>query len=215
MATSSGQFVCTDPLAPPPPVLLPPWLSNSTSGVPVRPSSPSVTLSLSPSVVPPPPPGAAWLQPDRAATDDKNPVSNSLPCLGMVPPPPSREKAAVVSELLECCKELEEMQRAWAVHKKEAAWRLRRVELQAESEKACKRREKMEAIEAKVKALKEEQKATLDRIEAEYREQLAGLRRDAEAKEQKLAEQWAAKHSRLTMFLEQMGCQSKFVEPNC
>ena len=120
-----------------------------------------------------------------------------------------------MSELAECCRELDEGHRAWAAHKKEAAWRLRRVELQLESEKACRRREKMEEIEAKVKALKEEQKAALERIEAEYREQLAGLRRDAEAKEQKLAEQWAAKHMRLTKFLEQMGCRPpRLAEPN-
>ena len=63
-------------------------------------------------------------------------------------------------------------------------------------------------------ALREEQTAALDRIEAEYREQLAGLRRDAESKEQKLAEQWAAKHLQLTKFLEQVGCRSRLTEPN-
>ncbi|PHT72185.1 hypothetical protein T459_22970 [Capsicum annuum] len=56
-------------------------------------------------------------------------------------------------------------------------------------------------------ALREEKRATLDSIEAEYKEQLAGLRRDAEAEEQKLAEQWAYKHLCLAKFLEQMGCQ--------
>ncbi|KAL3536403.1 hypothetical protein ACH5RR_004864 [Cinchona calisaya] len=209
MATSNGQFVCTDPPAPSAPNLLPPWLSNSITVVPVRPPSPSVTLSLSPSVVPPAP-GVPWLQHDRAP-ENNTPVSNSLTYCGIVPP---HGEKALISELMECCKELEEKHCAWAAHKKEAAWRLRRVELQLESEKACKRREKMEEIEAKVKALREEQKASLDGIEAEYREQLAGLKRDAEAKEQKLAEQWATKHSRLTMFLEQMGCQTNFTEPN-
>lgn len=120
----------------------------------------------------------------------------------------------VMSELVECCKELEEVHYTLAAHKKEAAWRLSRVELQLESEKACRRREKMEEIEAKSKALREEQAAALERIEAEYKEQLAGLRRDAEAKEQKLAEQWAAKHLRLTKFLEQFGCRSRLAEPN-
>ena len=70
----------------------------------------------------------------------------------------------------------------------------------------------MEEIEAKVKALREEQKVGLDRIEAEYREQLVGLRRDAEAKEQKLAEQWASKHLRLTKFLEQTGCRPRHAD---
>lgn len=209
MATSNGQFVRTDPPAPSVPTLLPPWISNSTATMPVSPLAPSVTLTLSPSVVLPSP-GVAWLQPDRA-TDNIAPISNSLPSCGIVPPFGDK---ALVSVLLECCKELEEKHCAWAAHKKEAAWRLRRVELQLESEKAWKMREKMEEIDAKVKALREEQKATLDRIEVEYREQLAGLRRDAEGKEKKLAEQWAAKHSHLTMFLEQMGCQPKFIQPN-
>lgn len=114
-----------------------------------------------------------------------------------------------MSELVECCRELEEGHRGWVAHNKEASWRLRRVELQLESEKACRKREKKGEIEAKMKVLREEEKASLDRIEAEYREQLACLRRDAEAKEHKLAEQWAAKHSRLTKFLEQMGCRPR------
>ncbi|KAL8509039.1 hypothetical protein ACS0TY_016292 [Phlomoides rotata] len=60
----------------------------------------------------------------------------------------------------------------------------------------------MEDIEAKVKALRDEQKATLDRIEAKYREQLEGMRREAGMKEHKLAEQWVAKHLCLTKFIE-------------
>ena len=65
----------------------------------------------------------------------------------------------------------------------------------------------MEEIEAKVRALREEQQVVLERVEAEYKEQIAGLRKDAEAKEQKLADQWAAKHMRLSKFLEQVGCR--------
>lgn len=110
-----------------------------------------------------------------------------------------------VSELVRCCRELDQGHRAWAAQRKEAAWRLKRVELQLESEKMCRKKEKMNEIEVKVKALREEQKATLDRIEAEYKEQLAGLIRDAEAKEQKLADQWAAKQLHLTRFIEHMG----------
>lgn len=89
--------------------------------------------------------------------------------------PPGGENMQV-PELVGCCRELDEVHRAWAAQRKEAAWRLKRVEL-------------MNETEAKVKALREEQKATWDRIEAEHKEQLAGLRRDAEAKEQKLADQ--------------------------
>ncbi|KAA8516423.1 hypothetical protein F0562_016716 [Nyssa sinensis] len=204
MATSNGGFLHTDPPAPPAQTLLPPWLSNSSAASSVRPPSPSVTLSLSTSTVPPSP-AIHWLQPERGP--DNNPI-----VLGSLPPhgsAPSCGDNLLISEVVECCRELEEGHRALAAHKKEASWRLRRLELQLESEKASRRREKMEEIESKVKALREEQKAALDRIEAEYREELAGLRRDAEAKEQKLAENWAAKHLRLTKFLQQMGCQPR------
>ncbi|KAL4353413.1 hypothetical protein GQ457_06G007410 [Hibiscus cannabinus] len=128
--------------------------------------------------------------------------------------PLNRDAKSCLERWNNCCRELEEGHRAWAAHRKEAAWRLRRVELQLESEKACRRREKMEEIESKIKALREEQNTALDRIEAEYREQLEGLRGDAEAKEQKLTEQWASKHVHLTKFLEQMGCRPRVAEPN-
>lgn len=203
MATSNGGFLHTDP--PNAPTMLPPWLSNSNGNHNIRPASPSITLSLASSTMPAPPaaPTIPWLQQQTERGSD-----NGAFVLGNMPPHGSAENM-VISELVDCCRELEDGHRAWAAHKKEAAWRLRRVELQLESEKACKRREKMEEIEAKIKALREEQKTTLDRIEAEYREQIAGLRRDAEAKEQKLAEQWAAKHLRLAKVLEQMGCRSR------
>ncbi|XP_061352866.1 transcription factor AS1-like [Gastrolobium bilobum] len=172
--------------------LLPPWLSNTNNNQAVRPPSPSVTLSLSPST---------WLQHERGP-------ENAPLVLGNVTP------NMLMSELGECCKELEEGHRAWMAHKKEAAWRLRRVELQLESEKASRMREKIEEMEAKIKALREEQNAALDRIEADYKEQLTGLRRDAETKEQKLAEQWNTKHLRLVKFMEQVGCRPWLAEPN-
>ncbi|KAG8647640.1 transcription factor AS1 [Manihot esculenta] len=207
MATSNGGFLHTDPPAPAP-TLLPPWLSASNSSSAVRPPSPSVTLSLSPSTVAAPPP-IPWLQPERGQ-DNAPFVLGSLPPHGTV----AACENLMISELMECCKELEEGHRALAGHRKEAAWRLRRVELQLESEKTCRKREKMEEIESKINALREEQKASLDRIEAEYREQLAELRRDAETKEQKLAEQWAAKHLCLSKFLEQMACRPRLAESN-
>ncbi|XP_044474001.1 transcription factor AS1-like [Mangifera indica] len=207
MAASNAGFLHTD--SPTPSTLLPPWLSNSNGSSTVRPPSPSITLSLSPSTVATTP-TIPWLQPERGP-DSASLVLGNLPPHGSVP---SYGENLFITELVECCRELEEGHHAWAAHKKEATWRLRRLELQLESEKACRRREKMEEIEAKVKAIREEQRATLDRIEAEYREQIAGLRREAEAKEQKLAEQWAAKHLHLTKFLEQMGCRPRLAEPN-
>ncbi|KMS97645.1 hypothetical protein BVRB_5g125270 [Beta vulgaris subsp. vulgaris] len=220
MATSNGGFLHsgdhTPPSVPPPPsvpattTMLPPWLSTSNGGR--LPSSPSVTLSLSSSTIPTPTPTpVAWLPQERGPYN----IDNSPLMLGCLPPctggPPEQ---MLLSELMDCCRELEEGHRALAAHKKEAAWRLKRVELQLESEKGSRKREKMEEIEAKIHALKQEEKASIERIEAEYREQLAGLQRDAEAKEQKLAEQWAAKHMRITKLLEQMGCRSRLSEQN-
>ncbi|KAL2319990.1 hypothetical protein Fmac_028959 [Flemingia macrophylla] len=186
-----------------PSALFPPWLSNSSTNPSsaIRPSSPSVTLSLSSSTAPP-----AWLQPERGPGNATTPHGGSVSAF---------DDNMVVSELIECCKELEEGNHAWAVHRKEAAWRLRRVELQLEAEKASQRRRKMEEIESKIKALWEEQNAALDRIEAEYREQLAEMRRDAESKEQKLTKQWSTKHMRVVKCMEQVGCRIPRVdEPN-
>jgi len=162
------------------------WLSNSST---TTHPSPSVTLSLSPSTAPAP----TWL---NAATLHGDNI--------------------VLSELIECCKELEEGHHAMVAHQKEALWLLRRVELQLEAEKASRRREKMEEIEAKIKALREEQNAALDRIEAECREQLAELRRDAESKEQKLVEEWNAKHKRVVKCMERLvECRiTPIAEPN-
>lgn len=208
---SPSPVVMATPNGPPPPTtLLPPWLSNSNAAPSnVRPPSPSVTLTLSPAATrqtPPPQTSTTipWLQ---AESNPPNLVLGNLPI-------PQTGENLLIAEILDCCKDLEEGHRAWAAHKKEAAWRLRRVELQLESEKANRKREKIEEIESKVKALWEEQKAGLERIEGEYREQLAGLRKDAEAKEQKLAEQWAEKHLRITKILEQTGHRQRLPEPN-
>uniref|UniRef100_K9LWN6 R2R3 MYB AS1-like protein n=1 Tax=Iris fulva TaxID=92176 RepID=K9LWN6_9ASPA len=165
--------------------LLPPWLSNSNN-------PPSVALTLSPTNIPAA--QATWVGGDSSLGLAAGAAATSV-------------DGRFVSELSDCCRELQEGHQAWVSHKKETAWRLKRVELQLESEKACKRKEKVEEIEAKIRALKEEQKVALERIEAEYREQILGLRRDADAKEQKLAEQWAAKHVKLTKFMEQLGCR--------
>lgn len=184
MSAPNTGYLQNDRSTPPQaPNLLPSWLSNPNTNPnlnpnPIRPPpSPSVTLSLSPATVSP-----QWLNSENAPIQMMNirPFGENL----------------ILSELSDCCREVEEGHRAWAAHKKEATWRLKRVELQLESEKAARRREKMEEIESKIRALKEEQNVALERIEAEYREQVASLRRDAESKEQKLAEQWANKQHR-------------------
>ncbi|CAN6807702.1 hypothetical protein Bca4012_002128 [Brassica carinata] len=198
MASSNG---------PPSNHVIPPWLATPNNGNNVAARPPSVTLTLSPSSVAAasPQPPIPWLQqPERGETH----VLGS-----MIPSCSGGSESVFMSELMECCRELEEGHRAWAEHKKEAAWRLRRLELQLESEKTSRQREKMEEIEAKMKALREEQKMAMEKIEGEYREQLVGLRRDAEAKEQKLADQWSSKHIRLTKLLEQhMGCRQRLLD---
>nr|QOQ51777.1 asymmetric leaves 1 [Keteleeria evelyniana] len=105
---------------------------------------------------------------------------------------------------LQYCKDLEEGRQSWFMHKKEATWRLSRLEQQLESEKARKRREKIEEVGAKIRALREEEITYLDKLETECREQLSSLQRDAEMKEAKMMELWAAKHLQLTKFVEQM-----------
>ncbi|CAO2823236.1 unnamed protein product [Amaranthus hypochondriacus] len=220
MAASNGGFLHgsdhPSPTVPAPPnvasttTMLPPWLSTSYGGRP--PSSPSVTLSLASTTVPvPTPTPVGWLPHERGLHN----IDDSALTLGCLPScPGGLPEQMLMSELMDCCRELEEGHRALAAHKKEAAWRLKRVELQLESEKGSRKREKTEEIEAKINALREEQKASMERIEAEYREQLTGLRRDAEAKEQKLAEQWAAKHTRVTKLLEQIACRTRIPVPN-
>ena len=208
MAASDGAFLLTDTPAPAS-SLRPSWLSNSSSAAAIGPSSLSVKLSLSSSTVATPP--FSWLPPERGPDNAPFVLGNVSALHGAIP---TLSDSMHMSQMVEHCKELEEGHRALATHKKEAAWRLSRVELQLESEKANRRREKIEEFEAKIKALQEEEKAALGRIEAEYREQLAALRRDAENKEQKLAEQWDAKHLRFTRLLEQLGCRAGLLEPN-
>ncbi|CAM0949483.1 unnamed protein product [Alopecurus aequalis] len=197
--------------------MLPPWMSSANGGCAVAPAppppSPSVTLSLA-SAVAAPPAASPWMQQQQMAEDGSAAFGfgRPPPSTGMMPeaPPP---QASALAEVAECCRELDEGHRAWAAHRKEAAWRLKRVELQLESERACRRREAAEEFEAKMRALWEEQAAVVERLEAEYRDKVAGLRRDAELKEQKMAEQWAAKHARLTQFIEQVGSSCRRWSP--
>ncbi|KAH9626107.1 hypothetical protein KSS87_002981, partial [Heliosperma pusillum] len=139
MGMSNGGFLHGDhPPAPLPAVhpvpqttMLPPWLSASNAGPP---PSPSVTLSLASSTVPAPN-SVSWLRPERGPTAhnvDNAPLSQNCmaPCSG---------EQMLISELMSCCRELEEGHRTLAAHKKEAAWRLNRVELQLEAEKASRR----------------------------------------------------------------------------
>lgn len=160
---------------------LPPWMNmnntptatsslTSSSSTP----SPSVSLTLSPSE-------PAVLDP---AQPDTVTQSWFLPVQQM-------------GTLIQFCKDLDEGRENWMRHKKEASWRLSRLEQQLESEKARRRREKTEEIEAMIRCIREEEAAFLSRMEGEYREQLNALQWDAEAKEVKLMEAWCSKHLKL------------------
>ncbi|KAB1211168.1 Transcription factor AS1 [Morella rubra] len=164
--------------------VLPSWLNTNPSSTGTTSSSttsstpsPSVSLSLSPS--------EPVLDPDLNQT-------RSLP-------------GQQIGSMIQYCRELEEGRQSWVQHKKEATWRLSRLEQQLESEKARKRREKMEEIEAKIFSLREEEVAFLGRIENEYREERSALQRDAESKEAKLVEAWCSKHLKLAKLVEQIG----------
>ena len=103
-------------------------------------------------------------------------------------PPAALDPVQQMAALMQYCKELEEGRQSWVQHKKEATWRLSRLEQQLDSEKSRKRREKIEEIEGKIRRLREEEKAHLGRIENEYREQLISVQRDVESKETKIME---------------------------
>ncbi|KAL0462076.1 UNVERIFIED_CONTAM: Transcription factor AS1 [Sesamum latifolium] len=170
---------------------LPPWMnmnttptttSSLTSSSSTTPS-PSVSLTLSPS--------------EPAVLDPIHPEITAIP--------PRFFPVQQVGLLLQHCKELEEGRENWMRHKKEATWRLNRLEQQLESEKARRRREKTEEIEAKIRCLREEETAFMSRIEGEYREQVKALEREAEVKEAKLMESWCSNQVKLGKLLAQIG----------
>ncbi|MQM01407.1 hypothetical protein Taro_034161 [Colocasia esculenta] len=169
--------------------LLPAWMSapvlpqpSSAAPTGAASCSPSVSLSLSPS----------------SGAHSTSDATGAAKQLGRFFP---LHQAAALAQL---CMDLEEGRQAWAQHRKEAAWRLSRLEQQLETEKARKRKELSEDVEAKIRCLREEEAACVERLEAEYREQLGAIQRDAEAKEAKMAESWAARHTKLARLAEQV-----------
>lgn len=151
--------------------------TTSSSATSSTTPSPSVSLSLSPS--------------DPGLDPDINPTRVYL--------------GQQMGTLVQYVKEVEEGRQSWVQHRKEASWRLSRLEQQLESEKARKRREKMEEIEAKIRCLREEELAFFGRIESEYKEELNALHTDAETKEAKLVESWSSKHVKLAKLVDQIG----------
>ncbi|KAG1347003.1 protein rough sheath 2 [Cocos nucifera] len=106
--------------------------------------------------------------------------------------------------VVQLCAEVEEGRQSWGQHRKEAVWRLSRLEQQMETEKARKKREKVEEVEAKIRRLREEEAAWLDRLEEEWRERVLAVRREAEAEEAEVVEAWTATHAKLAGLLEKM-----------
>ncbi|XP_047972223.1 transcription factor AS1-like [Salvia hispanica] len=112
------------------------------------------------------------------------------PAAVIPPSPPTSEMGVLI-------RELEEGREVWARQRKEAAWRLRRLEQQLEAEKERRGREKAEEVEAKIRRLREEEAAYVSRMEGEYRERLGAVQREEDAKEAKLMEAWCSVHVRL------------------
>ncbi|CAH9137287.1 unnamed protein product [Cuscuta epithymum] len=164
----------------PSPVLLPPWMNYTIPSAPA--SSSSSTSSSTPALQSPP----------------------SVISLNLSTPPEPLQHQQICT-LIQYCKELEEGRQNWVQHRKEATWRMNRVEQQLEAEKARKRREKMEEIETRVRCLREEEDGFYGRIENEYREQVIAVQRDGEAKEAKLMEALSKQHGRLAKVVEQIG----------
>ncbi|CAN4080014.1 unnamed protein product [Withania somnifera] len=187
-------------LEPPPVLSLVPVVMNepvNTSTIPPWMNSAATTSSSSI-----PSPSSLTLTPSEPVLHVHEPVQPDLGLTGRFYP------VQQLGILMQYCKELEEGRQNWVQHKKEGTWRLNRLEQQLESEKARKRREKMEEIEAKMTCLHEEGMTFLGRVEREYREQLSALQRDAEAKEAKLIEAWSSKQLKLAKLIGKTGFHS-------
>nr|AGR40500.1 MYB-related transcription factor [Artemisia annua] len=192
LGSGAGAGSISAPVAPDPGSMvaatLPPWMSNSSASSSTTKSttpSPSVSLTLSPSE-------PVVVDPVQVQVQSDHPVHSRL------------FPVQQVGTLVQYCKEVEEAKQNWVQHKKEATWRLNRLEQQLEAEKNRKRREKTEEIEAKIRSLREEETVALGRMEHEYREQLTALQRDAEGKEMKLMEAWSNKQMKLSNVVEQI-----------
>ncbi|KAK6913478.1 hypothetical protein RJ641_023079 [Dillenia turbinata] len=119
-----------------------------------------------------------------------------------VDPDPNRFNQ--MGTLVQYCREVEDGRESWLQHKKEASWRLSRLEKQLEAEKARKRREKTEEIEEKIRGLRKEDVGFLWRLESECREKLFCLKREAEIEESKLMENWLSKHVKLVKLVDKI-----------
>ncbi|EPS62519.1 hypothetical protein M569_12272 [Genlisea aurea] len=176
------------------PAILPPWMkvNCSTTSTSSLASSSSPTAAASPSV-------SLTLSPSEPAVFDPE-----------IPPVPRSFHFQHVAALIQ---DLDEGKENWIRHKKEATWRLSRLEQQLESEKARRRREKTEEIEAEIRRLRDEEAAYSARLEAECREQLTAVRRDADDTEAKLMETWRSKHVKMVKLLKQIGPHFNFHGP--
>ncbi|EFJ37575.1 hypothetical protein SELMODRAFT_140962 [Selaginella moellendorffii] len=99
--------------------------------------------------------------------------------------------------MFELFKELREQRENWIQQKKGISSKLKELKQQLECEKAEKQRQKIQEVDARVKALKEEKKQFLQKVEQDYSELVSNLERDAEMKEKKLTEAWTLKYDKL------------------
>nr|XP_043615505.1 transcription factor AS1-like [Erigeron canadensis] len=193
LGSGSGSGHVPDPnVTLPGPVALPPWMNMNGAGG----STMTMTSSSSSKSTTPSPSVSLTLSPSEPVVLD--PVHTDHPVHSRFFP------VQQVGTLVHYCKEVEEAKQNWVQHKKEATWRLNRLEQQLEAEKNRKRKEKMDEIEAKIRSLREEETTSLMRMESEYREQLSALQRDAEGKEVKLMEAWSNKQMKLSKVVEQI-----------
>ncbi|CAL9167600.1 unnamed protein product [Musa hybrid cultivar] len=136
--------------------------------------------------------------------------------LSLSPPRSPALAAHRVPILVQMCQEVEEGRRAWVQHRKEAAWRLSRLEQQMETEKARKKTEKVEEVEGKIRRLRDEERSRLERVEREWREKVTQLRTEAEAEEAKMAEAWARKQAKLATLIRRIaGDSARFFSFSC
>ncbi|XP_078439344.1 protein rough sheath 2-like [Wolffia australiana] len=141
-----------------------------------------------------------------------NPPS-STPSVSLSLSPSSSASQSPAVALSKLCAELEEGRQAWAQHRKEAAWRLSRLEQQLETEKAKKRKELFEEVETKIRRLREEETAFIEKLEADYRDQLCSIQREAECKEAKMAESFSGRHAKLARLAQKLGATHTFAMP--
>ncbi|GBG66648.1 hypothetical protein CBR_g66784 [Chara braunii] len=85
-------------------------------------------------------------------------------------------------------------------HKKEMEWKLKRLEQQFESEKIQKKKQRLEQVEAQIRALRDEANRYFEEVDKRYHQEFMDLKREDERKEMQLLERWDLKHREIVWF---------------